>query len=377
MKKRWSAITRSMWTDDRFLSLSAPKPNAQTLWLYLLTNPHQIAIPGLLPIGPGTIADGLDWSKEDVKSTLAELVEADMVKVCYRPALIFLPKAIHHNQPANPNQLKGWRNGYDNLPDTPLRDLAILALREGLRPSLIHSFDRIFGQAIDRANKRTQTNEVKVVNSTRNGFENRTGNQEQEQEYIVGGPKRVKKRVKSPSEKPASGKAKKAVTPTDLEGTIAESLAIELRDAIGTHSPEYVETKVKSSAVGSWSLVIDKMLRLDKARPEEVREVIRWAHIDDRSGFWQSNLLSAVSLRKQYTRLTIQARKAGRLSRIKGIPAWKSEYGEWAIRVAERSLITSGSLDGASLIASARLEGVPLPSPEDADVIASWAVGRV
>ena len=56
MTKRWSAVTRAMWTDARFLGLSSPEPNAQTLWLYLLTNPHQISIPGLLPLGVGAIA---------------------------------------------------------------------------------------------------------------------------------------------------------------------------------------------------------------------------------------------------------------------------------------------------------------------------------
>jgi hypothetical protein len=367
-KKRWSAVTRAMWTDERFLGLSGPAPNAQTLWLYLLTNPHQISIPGLLPLGAGAIADGLDWSKEEVKVHLKELESAGMIEVCHRPALIFLPNAIHHNQPANPNQIKGWRNGFDNLPDTRLRHMAILSLRKGLRPSLVHSFDSFFGDALDRANAQLQ----KKKKPTRNGSGNGIGNKEQEQEYIVRGKKQVET-------KPRQGPTHRHVKKEVREAMKVESrrLARVLRDVIATHSPDYIETQVDESRLGSWALVIDQMLRLDKAKPEEVETVIRWAHVDDQKGFWRSNLLSATSLRKQFTRLRVQLVNLGRIHNLKTIDDWKAEYGTWAIRIAERSLITSGSLDGNYLIEAAKLEGVPTPNPKDAETIASWAVTRV
>ena len=185
MAKLWSAVTRAMWTDERFLKLTAAKPNAQTLWLYLLTTPHQTSIPGLLPLGAGTIGDDLDWSRSDVKKFLTELEDAGMIKVSYRPALILLPKAIAHNQPSNPNQIKGWRNGFDNLPETPLRDYAILAIREGLRESLIHSFDLIFGEDVTLANKRIAEIEKKKRKGSRNGLAKGTGNRNQEYISIV------------------------------------------------------------------------------------------------------------------------------------------------------------------------------------------------
>lgn len=368
MKKRWSPVTRTMWTDDRFLSLTGPTPNAQTLWIYLLTNPHQIAIPGLMPLGAGAIADGLDWKRRDVEALLGELEEAGMIQICHRPALIFLPNSINHNQPANPNQIKGWRNGFDNLPDTPLRGLALLVLREGLRTSLLGTFDRVFADALDRANTEFARNQER----SRNGLGNGTGNQEQEQEYIVRGQNRYKSDAQKASEK----RAKKKVERKVIKGE-ALRLAQVLRDAIGTHSADYVETKIDDKRVEAWAEVVDKMLRLDKADPFEVEAVITWAHVDDKTGFWRPNLLSPNSLRKQFPRLKIQAKRAGKLERFEDADGWKKVHGGWAIRLAERYFVMNGiPVSGAALIEEAKLQGVPTLKLPEAEKVASWAVER-
>lgn len=365
MAKLWSAVTRAMWTDERFLKLTAAKPNAQTLWLYLLTTPHQTAIPGLLPLGAGTIGDDLDWSRSDVKKFLTELEDAGMIKVSYRPALILLPKAIAHNQPSNPNQIKGWRNGFDNLPETPLRDYAILAIREGLRESLIHSFDLIFGEDVTLANKRIAEIEKKKRKGSRNGLAKGTGNRNQEYISIV------EPHLDPPVEPPKMNKPRPGGAPP-LHA--AQDLAEELRDAIATHSPEYIEARVSEKTMRTWQIAIDRLLRLDKAKPEEVQAVIRYAHIEDKSEFWRANMMSGVSLRKQFHRLLIQAKKRGLINPHSTEADWKTQYGTWAIRVAERSLITSGGMTGDNLIENAKLEGVPAPPPDQAESIASWAV---
>lgn len=51
--------------------------------------------------------------------------------------------------------------------------------------------------------------------------------------------------------------------------------------------------------IQSWCKDIDKLLRLDKANPGEVKQVIDWVVEDD---FWSSNILSANKLRKHYSR---------------------------------------------------------------------------
>ena len=45
---------------------------------------------------------------------------------------------------------------------------------------------------------------------------------------------------------------------------------------------------------------MDKLIRIDKAIPNEIREIIDWVVKDD---FWDENILCPESLRKHYPRL--------------------------------------------------------------------------
>lgn len=369
----WSAVTRSIWNDDRFLGLSAPPPNAQTLWLYLLTTPHNTSIPGLIPVGTGAISDDLDWDPKDVDRFLGELETAEMLQRSKRPALIFLPNSIRHNPPKNPNQIKGWANSFGTIPDTPLRQYSLGVLREGLRANLLPTFDRVFNSELARIDARSKKRSQTVPKQFANGM----GNQEQEQEYI---PTTKLKPQNEASTKAKSGgetKVKKQSRPGAPKrevSTDAIGLAEKLRDAIETHSPEHVESKIKPATIQMWAVDIDRMLRLDKAKPEEVDAVIRWAHVDDRTGFWQGNLLSAKALRKHYTRLLLQVRRHSGVKSVAGAAGWKAEYGQWAIRVAARSVVSrQKQMDGDYLTEAAKLEGIPLPTPSDAESIAAWA----
>ncbi len=53
-----------------------------------------------------------------------------------------------------------------------------------------------------------------------------------------------------------------------------------------------------------WALQIDLMIRLDKRSVDDVEKIIRWCQEDD---FWQNNVLSTASLRKQYDALWLKA----------------------------------------------------------------------
>ena len=56
---------------------------------------------------------------------------------------------------------------------------------------------------------------------------------------------------------------------------------------------------LKHHQLQSWCQDIDKLLRLDNAKPDEVKQIIDWVVEDD---FWSSNILSAKKLRKHYSR---------------------------------------------------------------------------
>lgn len=361
--KRWSAVTRSLWSDSRFLDLSAPGPNAQTLWVYLLTNPYQGPIPGLFPVGVGTIADSLGWSLEDTREKLQEIKDAGMLFFCERPPLIFLPKAILHNQPANPNMIKGWLANWYELPECPLRDRALFSFRMNVKESLRESFEEIFRSELISACKRP-------ISPENNRFVNRHPNQDQDQdqEQILSElttPKPEKAEKKAPAPKP------KITADED-----ALDIARWLQSRIATHSEVYAE-RVNEEKIRSWALIIGRLIRIDGAIPDEVRAVIQWAHVDDPKGFWQSNILGAAKLRKQYPRLLIQARRAGALQAALDEKAWKEEHGAWAIRIGQRAVATGGSFDGRTLIAAAKLERVPQLELQAAHRVAEWATGHL
>ena len=49
----------------------------------------------------------------------------------------------------------------------------------------------------------------------------------------------------------------------------------------------------------SWCKDMDKLLRIDKANPDDVKQIIDWVVTDD---FWSPNIMSAAKLRKHYPR---------------------------------------------------------------------------
>ncbi|MBA7574644.1 hypothetical protein ES695_15630 [Candidatus Atribacteria bacterium 1244-E10-H5-B2] len=57
--------------------------------------------------------------------------------------------------------------------------------------------------------------------------------------------------------------------------------------------------KRDESQLQSWCKDIDKLLRLDNANPDEVKQIIDWV-VEDK--FWAKNILCPASLRKQYPR---------------------------------------------------------------------------
>jgi hypothetical protein len=81
-------------------------------------------------------------------------------------------------------------------------------------------------------------------------------------------------------------------------------LAVSLRDAIYTHSPK-VKLPTSPSQIMNWAQVFDLMMRVDKRDAAEIRQAVKWATADS---FWQANILSPGSLRKQYDKIAVRMR---------------------------------------------------------------------
>lgn len=122
--ERYARITRRMWNDEKFRALSRPKPNAQSLWIFLLTAPTRGGVPGLLPLGELSLAEAIDWPVTAVRKHLAELEEAKFIRADRAATLIFIPKAIKHNAPESPNVVLSWAAAWRELPECALRSEA-------------------------------------------------------------------------------------------------------------------------------------------------------------------------------------------------------------------------------------------------------------
>ena len=150
---RYSKVERRMWGDEKFRALSPAPPNAQTLWVYLLTGPHNTSIPGLFVAGVGSLSDALRWPVDDTRRCLEEITKPSakpsgkakaMAKCDPTTGLVWLPNAIASNQPESPNVVIGWRSVWDLLPECRLRDEAESTLRTALAiisDSYAHAFD--------------------------------------------------------------------------------------------------------------------------------------------------------------------------------------------------------------------------------------------
>lgn len=156
-ESRYSRVSRRMWRDEKFRALSAPKPCARYLWLFLLTGTHCTAIPGLFSIGEAALAEELGWPVSATRSALEEIERTGMAKVDRGARLVWLPNALAHNPPASPNVVVGWRVPWSELPTCALLTEARDAFR-GVLAEMGSEFARSFAIALGEEKPRPSPN---------------------------------------------------------------------------------------------------------------------------------------------------------------------------------------------------------------------------
>ncbi len=120
-----------VWRDARVRALSGPAPNAQTLWLYLLTS-DVATIPGLAPIGALGLAERLVWEPEPTAAALSELEQEGFLERDPRAPLIWIAGALRQeiHAPDNPNVAMNWGKALEHVPECPLRIRAVSQIEE-------------------------------------------------------------------------------------------------------------------------------------------------------------------------------------------------------------------------------------------------------
>jgi len=158
---RYRKIDSRIWGDEKFRTLSKPKPNAQSLWLYLLTGPHTNGCPGLFNVGPMSVSESLGWSLKAFHKAFQEVFDKGMVKADFEARVILIPNAIKYDPPENPNVLKKWAKDYDEIPECELKTEyyeILKAFIKGFNEAFMEVFDKDFAKSITIT--RTITNTI-------------------------------------------------------------------------------------------------------------------------------------------------------------------------------------------------------------------------
>jgi prepilin-type processing-associated H-X9-DG protein len=122
---RYKKIDPATYGDERFRRLSSPAPSGQYLWLYLLTGPHTCPIPGLFSAGEAGLAEALKWATRGFRRAFGELERQGMARADWQARVVWIPKAIKHNEPESPSVVTSWRKWLDEMPECDLKREAV------------------------------------------------------------------------------------------------------------------------------------------------------------------------------------------------------------------------------------------------------------
>lgn len=142
-QSRFRRIESRMWGDQKFQALSPMPVSGQGLWIWLLTGPAINPIPGILHIGPAAISEHLGWEVNDTHAALQEIVDQRMVVVDKTHRIIWVPKAIYRNRPANQNIVRSWASTWADLPECAIKATIWLKLKshmESFGPAFLEAF---------------------------------------------------------------------------------------------------------------------------------------------------------------------------------------------------------------------------------------------
>lgn len=195
-KGRYRLVSTRLHNDEWYRSLSPSLPSAQHLWHHLLTCPESTFIPGLMKLGQLQLSELLGWPvragapwPETKRKRFEELFTKRLPKpfqqgfleafpigleeafdelrrngranADWEACVVWLPNAVRHDPPANPNMILGWEDYFRNeLPDCDLKWRALLEIAESVlelrdgAPTFLAAFERAFPELRDGLSKR-------------------------------------------------------------------------------------------------------------------------------------------------------------------------------------------------------------------------------
>jgi uncharacterized phage protein (TIGR02220 family) len=115
---RYRQIHCCIWNDDKFPFLS---DDEQLVFFHLLTTPFGTPF-GLYKTSIGALADEKRWDLKRYAKPFGKLLNMGFVKYDKRTLVLYIPRFMKYNPPANPNVVTSWLKQAQEIPDSPLKN---------------------------------------------------------------------------------------------------------------------------------------------------------------------------------------------------------------------------------------------------------------
>jgi len=125
-KKPFRAIYTLIWSDDKFPFCS---DDAQLVFFHLHTNERTNAL-GIYKASIEALAADKRWGTERYAKGLGECLHNGFVKYDERFHVVYFPRYLKWNKPANPNVLTSWLKSLDFIPNSNLKVEFLQSLNE-------------------------------------------------------------------------------------------------------------------------------------------------------------------------------------------------------------------------------------------------------
>lgn len=243
---KYRPVDVRVWTDRKFNTLS---DDGKLLWLFLLTTPSTLPIPGVIVGGPGALSEQLGWTVERFTKGLAELFRKGLgIRFDMASRLVWLTKAGAYQRASNENVFKGWAKTWDDIPECPLK----LEIWQSIQAS--KQFTKLFAELFTKP--------------FGNGLPNGQGQeQEQEQEVYMGAAV-----ASAPADtKPAKAQASRAAPlPADWAPTQEHAaLAASERRDLNREAARFRDWAANARPKKNWNAAFSNWLRNDYGQPAQ------------------------------------------------------------------------------------------------------------